>query len=194
MNRFSVKCPSCLFPLPADYYDSAEEFHACSRCGARVSIKAMPALYRKPEKGSGPHAAGDEDAVCYHHSGSKAEQVCSSCGRFLCGLCALPFGEETLCVSCLEAIRRDSKSMHRFKPRQFRHDKLALGLAVLPLLIYFPTTVFTAPAALVVALRYWRREIDFAKGWRFRMWTALVFSILEIVGWLAIVVVVVRSL
>ncbi len=188
MNRFCVKCPSCHYPLPAENYNSSAKHTVCSGCDNKVLVYALPALYRRSEIVTTATEAGLDDAVCFYHTAKKAEHVCDCCGRFLCGLCALPMGEETLCASCLESQRKDPKGRQDLKPRQFRHDKLALGLSVWPLIIYFPVTVFTAPAALFVALRYWKLEVEFARGWISRMGIAAVFSFLEIAGWLLLLV------
>jgi hypothetical protein len=58
-----------------------------------------------------------------------------------------------------------------------------MGLAVIPLIIYFPLTFVTAPATLFIAIRYWNRKLDFAPGMRSRMTLALIVGLLEIAGW-----------
>ncbi|MDF7800630.1 hypothetical protein P4C99_14225 [Pontiellaceae bacterium B1224] len=187
MNRFNVKCPSCTYPLDAEFYNQTTDLIECRSCKSKIQVQALPALYRKVVKSTEGLKAQLDDAVCFYHAGKKAEQLCDDCGRFLCGLCALPIGEEMLCSSCLELRRKQEFGQHQLKPRQMRYDKLAIGLTVIPLIIYFPVTIVTAPAALFVAIRYWRKKLEFAPGMRRRMVLALIFSSLQISGWIILI-------
>ena len=185
MNRFNVKCPECNYPLPAERYNAPDGFLICGSCRCKVMVHALPALYQRDQAAEKARDADLDDAGCFFHDSKKAEYVCSSCGRFLCELCALQMGGETLCTSCLEHRRKKPEEHQEFISRQFRHDKLALGLAVVPL-IYFPLTLFTAPAALFVGFRFWKKELVLATHVRGRLIAALVFSLLEIVGWIVL--------
>lgn len=155
-------------------------------------MHAFPALYRRVKMTAAALKATLDDAVCYYHANKKAEQVCDECGRFLCGLCELPFGEETLCSSCLEQ-RRKQPGRHALKPRQMRYDKLALGLALLPML-YFPITVVTAPATIFVVLFFWKKDLEFSPGRKSRMVFAFIAALLQIAGWIFGIMVLVRSI
>ncbi|MBN2163917.1 MAG: hypothetical protein JXR25_14370 [Pontiellaceae bacterium] len=183
MNRFNVKCPECTYPLAAEHYNTPVGHQVCGNCLSKVVVHALPALYRKKQSGASAQEAGLDDAGCYFHESKKAAHVCDSCGRFLCELCALPMGEETLCTSCLEHHRSESSSRHDFIPRQFRYDRLALGLAIIPL-VYFPLTLFTAPAVLFIVLRYRKKELFMAQHVKGRMVTAFILGLLEVLGWL----------
>ncbi len=182
MNQFHIKCPTCGHPFAAEHYNAAAEYIPCSMCAGKLRVYAFPALYRRAKQVAAALAARLDDAACYYHADKKAEQVCDACGRFLCGFCELPFGEETLCAPCLEQ-RRKEPGRHALKPRQMRYDKLAISLAVLPLL-YFPLTVLTAPATLFVVLRYWKKDLEFSPGRKSRMVLAFVIGLLEIIGWI----------
>lgn len=181
MNQFYIKCPSCGHPFDTEHYNSSTEYTPCRICGIKLRVCAFPALYRRAQEAASALKAKLNDAVCYYHTEKKAEQVCDECGRFLCGLCELPFGEEILCSSCLE-MRRKQPGRHALKPRQMRYDKLAISLAILPLL-YFPLTLLTAPATLFVVLRYWKKDLEFSPGRKSRMVLAFIVALLQVAGW-----------
>ena len=166
---------------------SAVPYARCLTCNAKLTVTAFPALYRNEKPVSAAKEASFEDAACFYHPDKKAEQVCESCGRFLCGLCELSLGEEILCAPCLEKLRT-KPGQHRLKARQLRYDKLAFSLAIYPLL-YFPLTFITAPAAFFIVFRYWNKEMEFAPGRKGRMAAAFIFALLEIIGWIIGIVV-----
>ena len=185
MNLVAVKCPSCSYPLDNSLYNSGGTYEVCKGCGKEVAVQAFPALYRRIEESATALTARLDDAACYYHADKKAQSVCDECGRFLCGLCELALGDETLCTSCLE-LRRKQPGRHALKPRQMRYDKLAIMLALLPLL-YFPITFLTAPATLFVVLRYWKKDLEFSPGRKSRMILAFIFGLLEVIGWVAVI-------
>lgn len=187
MNRFDVKCPNCTYPLDAELYNQTTDLIECNSCHSKITVQALPALYRKVVKSAEGLKAQLDDAVCFYHAKKKAEQLCNDCGRFLCGLCTLPIGEELLCSSCLELRRKQEFGQHQLKPRQMRYDKLAIGLTIIPLIIYFPITIITAPAALFISIRFWRKKLEFAPGMRGRMVFSLIFSSLLIIGWIFLI-------
>jgi hypothetical protein len=179
MNRFSVKCPSCYFPLPAEMYNTTAEHHICRSCDTKVKIYALPALYLPIGDSVETREAEMGTAACFYHETKQAEHVCDSCGRFLCGLCSLPLGNEMLCTSCLELKRENSEGSEHLIPRQTRHDKLALGLSILPALLFYPALI-TAPITLYIAIRYWRPRGILIRGWRIRMVIAILLALSEI--------------
>lgn len=207
MNRFSVKCPSCHFPLSAELYNSTEESHLCRSCDAKVKIHALPALYLPVGSVVETREAELGTSVCFFHETKQAENICDSCGRFLCELCSLPIGNELLCTSCLKRKKEDPEGSEFLIPRQTRLDKLALLLSLVPLMVflfilvivlfltsyylgpeifYDPmsfamlSSVFTAPAAMFLAFRYWRPRGIFIHGWRVRMTVSILLALIEI--------------
>ncbi|VGO14334.1 hypothetical protein PDESU_02893 [Pontiella desulfatans] len=182
MNRFCIKCPTCGHPFAAHLYNHGDAAAPCDVCKTKLTIHALPALYRPIGKSAEALEARLSEAVCFHHADKKAEQVCDDCGRFLCGLCSLPIGEETLCASCL-GLRRKSEGMHALKPKQMRFDKLAMMLSVASVVIMLPmwfTVVVpmgVALAGIYVAIRYWKRKPELAAGFRARMVVAILLAI-----------------
>jgi hypothetical protein len=187
MNRYCIKCPMCGHPIDAELYNRGAEAVPCPACKTKLTVHALPALYRHVQESTEALLARLDDAACFYHAGKKAEQVCDDCGRFLCGLCVLPFEEETLCATCLEH-RRKSAGMHTLKPNQIRHDKLALMLAIVSVIIMIPfwfTVVIPLAVALAgvfVAIRYWKRRPGLAGGYRLRMVFALLLCLSAAVG------------
>lgn len=207
MNRFSVKCPSCHFPLPAELYNSAKEHHVCRSCDTKVKIHALPALYLPVGSPTETREVELGTASCFFHETKQAEHVCDACGRFLCELCSLPMGNEVLCTSCLERKREEPEGSEHLIPRQVRHDKLALILSAFPLFVFiftslplfllfrsyirlelfygslgsaFISSVFTAPTSLIVAIRYWRPRGIFTRGWRGRIIISMLLALVEV--------------
>lgn len=99
----------------------------------------------------------DGEAGCFYHSTKKAAQVCDECGRFLCLLCDVDFNGRHLCPNCLETGQKKGR-ISKLEKRRVRHDKIALRLVGLPVLvfplIYF--TLFTAPFVLIYGFLKWR--------------------------------------
>jgi hypothetical protein len=155
MSRLS--CLKCWSLLPA--HAAGEGTSICASCGSAWSIDAFPALFDRPaplQKEELELAEGE--ASCFHHASKRAATSCSRCGRFLCALCALELGGETWCATCLSTGATE-KRVHSLETRRILWDSVALGIAIIPLVtligLYF--LIFTAPAAIFVALRYWNR-------------------------------------
>jgi hypothetical protein len=65
------------------------------------------------------------------------------------------------------------------------YDSMALSLSVLPMLI-FPFTIITAPIAIYIAIRYWKRPGSILPRTRFRFVLAILIALAQIVGWVAL--------
>jgi hypothetical protein len=62
------------------------------------------------------------------------------------------------------------------------YDSLALTLALVPLLLW-PFTLITAPAALFIAIRYWRAPGSVVQRTKVRLILAMFVALAQIVGW-----------
>jgi hypothetical protein len=129
----------------------------CPFCREFLFIEAFPALVRTEAKTASAAPVMDGEASCFYHSGKKAAQVCDECGRFLCLLCDVDFNGRHLCPNCLETGQKKGK-ISKLEARRVRHDKIALWLVGLPVLIFpfFYFTLFTAPFVLIYGFRKWR--------------------------------------
>ena len=164
----------------------------CLSCEGQVSIIAFPALFRPPDpqRANVAPVLGDE-AGCFFHGGKKAVTACESCGRFLCSLCTITIGNRQLCSSCIGSGKRKGK-LRDLTRQRFLYDNLALSLATLPLLVW-PMTVVTAPAAIFVAVRYWRTPLSILKRSRWRFILAVALAGLQVSGWVFLVVFLLRQ-
>lgn len=195
MNRFCIKCPTCGHPIEAGLYNLGNDAIACQVCNSKLTLHALPALYRQDKYSGEALMARLDDAVCFYHEGKKAEQVCDDCGRFLCGLCVLPIGEETLCSACIEK-RRKQEGMHALKPREMRYDKFAAALAFISVILIFfwGFSLVPALASIFIAFRFWTRKPALARGFKVRMVSAILISVLSSVGSVLFVIFMIRSM
>ena len=137
-------------------------------------------------KRAGPVEAvtSNEEASCFYHPASQAAVPCAACGRFLCSVCDLEIDGRHLCPGCLER-GGDSGAADRLVTERTLWDRIALSLAVLPMLIFY-FTLITAPMAVFIALRYWRSPLGLVTLNRFRFVLALAIAGLQIVGWIVL--------
>jgi hypothetical protein len=151
----------------------------CRSCQTDFSLIAFPAL-TAPSRSAKPKAVEvEEGATCFFHDQNSAETVCSGCGRYLCAVCNIDFGGEPKCPACVAADRRGGSEaiLHRIL-----YDRIALGLAVLPLLLW-PLTLVTAPAALGVVAYGWRQPASILSKSRARFVIAGVLASVQLGGW-----------
>jgi hypothetical protein len=145
-------------------------------------VDLFNAFYQAPAVGvAGETVSAQGEAECFFHPGKKAIVPCSGCGRLLCGLCDVEFEGRHLCLNCLQAGRARQKIVALENQRPL-YDSIALALAFYPLLFVFPTLI-TAPAAVYVVLRYWKRATSLLPRTRVRYVLALLLAGVQIVGW-----------
>ena len=180
----TLSCPKCQTTL-LDGVFNRPEFAPCPNCKAGLQIEVFPALFRKLAPGQAGQAVMVEgESSCFFHPQKKAIVPCGGCGRFLCALCDCEFGGEHFCPACLEAGRSKGK-IKALDNSRMRYDSLALGLAVLPMLIiYF--TIITAPMTLFIVFRYWKAPRSLVRPSRIRFIFAIVIALLQIGGWTAL--------
>lgn len=179
----TVSCIECGTALSERHFNSGGEFH-CGTCGAKVAVEAFPALFRAPwAAGGGEALAADGEAGCFYHPRKKAATFCAACGRFLCTLCQTELGGTCLCPSCFEKGRL-SEEIELLVTHRNLYDRVAIALAGLPLL-FFPATVVTAPIALFIALRYWKKPGSILPRTKTRFVLAILLASAQIAGWLA---------
>src|SRR5262249_8414568 len=157
----------------------------CTRCGARLRADVFPAQFVSLEPGASAESLlAEGDAGCFYHPNKRALVVCDACGRFLCSLCEVELGGRHLCTGCLEGQRRRG-NLDVLETERPLYDRIALSLAIYPLLIFY-FTVVTAPAAIYVALRYWKAPASLVGGTKVRFVAAIVISLVQITGWVAL--------
>ena len=181
-----VHCSKCRNPLPPALLN-ATELNGCPHCGAQTQVWAFPALV---EPAATPpmddKVKSDDDAACFYHPNKRAAVPCSWCGRFLCTLCDVEFNREHVCPACLESGKR-KHSVPRLETQRMLYDNLALALVIWPLLIvYF--TVVSAPAALFVIFFFYKHPSSLLPRTKVRFYVAGLIALLEIAGWIWLIV------
>lgn len=155
---------------------------ACPSCRADIRVDAFPALFHDVAPGSSGEALFTEgESSCFYHSAKKAVVPCEGCGRFLCSLCDIELDGKHLCPTCIEKGVKKGK-LERLQADVTRYDDIAMLLAVVPL-IFFCVTVFTAPAALFIAVRHWNSPGTVTPRGKWRFVAAIILSSLEMIGW-----------
>jgi hypothetical protein len=145
---------------------------------------AFPAYLQGDAKGASPTSVMlDSEAACFQHPDKRAVVACSSCGRFLCALCRIDLKGQPTCVACIQAAQHKGRATDLSRHRLL-YDDIALALALLPIL-FWPVTILTAPAALVLCFVWWRRPASLVPRSRVRFVLAALFALLEIAGWAA---------
>jgi hypothetical protein len=151
-----------------------------------MQVDVFPAAFRELARGTaGESLLADDEASCFYHPKKKAVIPCEACGRFLCALCDIEFNGRHLCPSCLETGKRKHKIKNLEKHRTL-YDSIALALAVYPMLFFWPT-LFTAPAACFVGVRYWNAPRSIISRSKVRFIAAFVLAGLQIAGWSGLV-------
>jgi hypothetical protein len=183
----TLACPKCQTPWPMDMTTLAE-LQACPGCMRYVRVTPFPALLSDEIRASHPEKIVIEgEASCFYHPDKRAVIPCNSCGRFLCALCDVALGDRHLCPGCLETGRSKGK-LTELETGRTLWDSMALTLAFFPLVCIWPSLLF-APIALILAIYAWRKPSSIVRRSKWRLWVAIVASLLQIVGWIIFFVV-----
>lgn len=188
----ALQCGKCHAALPQDFPKSGE-FASCPACQTQVMVDIFPAWTRPKATAPLPQRIlSEEDAGCFYHPEQKAILPCDECGRFLCTLCDCEIQGRHLCPNCLDTAQKKSL-IRNLETRRLLYDKIALALAVYPLLIFY-ATIFTAPAALYVAIRHWKSPGGIIPRTKIRYVAAIILALLQIAGWAILFIVLIMEL
>jgi hypothetical protein len=178
----ALACPECGFDLKPAFLESPD-YNNCAICGSELSVLPFPACFAAPAAITPMDLRlGEEEATCFHHESKKARHSCTRCGKFLCALCGVEVGRDVLCPECL-LIGEKGGVDARFERERTLYDTLALALAVIPAMT-FSLSIFGAPAAIYVALRYWRRPTSIVRRFRWRNYAALALGLTQVAFWI----------
>jgi hypothetical protein len=158
------------------------EVHRCPECRGAVRVDVFNAFHNPPVYGAVGDAVQQQgQAECFYHPGKQAVVHCSACGRLLCSLCEVQLAGLTLCLRCIETGRKKQK-ISNLEHQRMLYPNIALALAVIPALFVFPTLI-TGPAAIFVALRYWKAPTSAVKRMRWRSLVAILFGSGQVAAW-----------
>jgi len=177
----SVPCNRCGQPLPK-WELSRQERAQCPDCGAYSIVRVFPALFYSQTAPAAVEMAAQGEAACFDHPAKRAVAACGHCGRFVCQLCAVDFKGGVWCPSCFAAGDLRVKTAERENSRTL-YDSIALTVALAPLVLW-PFTALSAPIALFLAVRYWRRPLSLVRRWRWRSAFAILIALSEIAAWI----------
>ncbi|MBZ5622635.1 MAG: B-box zinc finger protein [Acidobacteriia bacterium] len=157
------------------------EIAVCTTCGASNRVKVFPAVLASAHAPERTEAALDGEAACFDHPAKRAVAACHQCGRYVCQLCSVEFGDQTWCPSCVAAGAGKARSANR-ETSMSLFDSTALILPLVSLLIY-PLTIVAAPASLVLSVMKWSQPLSLVRRNRWRFVAAILVSLAEIAGW-----------
>ena len=176
MYRESVFCGGCHTSIRPEVIES--ETGRCNTCAESVWVKTFPALSISLSPILAQRLEDQTEASCFYHVQNRAAVPCGSCGRFLCGLCALELPGGTLCPTCLKSGVSGNR-IETLESSRTMHDSVALALATFPALLVWPALV-ASPVAMFWAIRHWKSPRSIIPRSRVRLYLAILFSLLEI--------------
>ena len=176
-----VFCPSCNAPLPERFFRKPQTEGSCSTCRTTVAITLFPALFRPAIK-IDPQSllTAEGEASCFEHASKRAVAVCHKCGRFLCALCEVEVAGKIWCPNCLVPANTGGGPIQELEKSRTLYDSVALALATLPLLIFFYPIFVTAPVAVYLSIRYWKKPSSLIPRGKWRFVLALLLGLLVI--------------
>ncbi len=178
-----MQCPGCRSRLPVGGETPFFE-EKCLACRRKVRVVVFPRFFRgQPTEPPGA-PAGEGEASCVFFPGERAEKICDECGSFLSARAAVEWAGRDLCLPCVHRLREVEKNP-AFIGRARMEDKRALALVSW----LAPLSLFTAPLALYLLLRYRGQPEGFVPRSRLTWWIAFGLAIFWLVTWLVIMVV-----
>lgn len=180
-----VPCARCDSPLPL--HGLTDGVATCGACGTRNTVRLFPALAAAPSGPAVPESALAGEAACFDHPSKRAVAACQQCGRFVCQLCRVDFGDRTWCPACVAADRGRGGRAAYLETARVMYDSIALAVPMASL-IFWPLTVITGPGTVVFSAMTWKRPLSLVRKRRWRFVVAMLIGILETVGWIWLVV------
>lgn len=178
-----VQCPRCRAFVRVEEDSNSTEV-SCSVCNATVEISCYPRLFHSPARDAKLSLSGDDEAKCSFYPELKAEKICEECGCFMSEKASIQWIGKDFCLPCLHRLREEEKATD-FVASAKLYDKRALMLVTW----MAPFTLFTAPVALFLLLRFKNAPNGFTTRSKATWWVALLLSIVWLLGWTAVIVV-----
>jgi len=166
-------------PLPKEELAAGPEA-VCVLCGAANRVRLFPAAFARPADAR-PEAAAEGEAACYDHAGKRAVAACQQCGRFVCQLCAVRFGAETWCPSCVAAGSGRARAASQVASLTL-FDSIALTIPFAALL-FWPLTALTAPCTIALTAMTWKKPLSPVRRWRWRFLAGIGVSLVQLGFW-----------
>ncbi len=178
-----LQCPACSGRLQVGrQVDTVEE--RCPVCRSQVTMRVFPRFYRGYASEEKAIVAADDEARCAFFPELRAEKVCDECGCFMSSRATVNWGGRDTCMPCLYRLREVRKSPE-YAGKASLHDRRALAMVTW----LAPFTLFTAPIALFVLLRYRNEPAGFVPRKRVVWWIAFVLASGWLFAWLVMLMV-----
>ena len=155
---------------------------ACRRGVTATVLNERPRLSASAGSDAPPQAAPGE-AECFAHPGLQATGSCEGCGRHVCGLCGFAVDGDHLCGACLH-LRIVESEEGRFESYRILYDAVAMAVAVLPLVLMPPLSLFSGPLAVAMVIRWWKRPLGMFNRSRFRHGVAMLSGLAQMALWI----------
>lgn len=172
MSEAASHCPNCAHKLPLQQLQWSEPL-ACPKCSRTYLGEAFPALLRGLSEGAMPQRLIDSsEASCFFHPANRAAQSCTSCGRFMCELCALDLPTGTVCPECFATGGHAGAAAPATDRSRRIWGSLVMLLAFGPILVW-PVSAIAAPAGIAVAIYGWNKPGSLTGKGRWKLWLGL---------------------
>lgn len=179
-----VRCTNCGYPQQGESYN-IPDLSVCPHCNSRLRISTFPALFADKHIHENIQTPIIENAAaCYYHPTRQAVVPCGSCGRYLCQLCEIEMGQETICPNCMDKAAQ-SEEVEELVDSRTLYDSIALALAIFPILFTI-VTIITAPITLYITIRHWKAPLSILPRSKVRFVLAFLIAVIQIVFWSAI--------
>ena len=176
-------CPLCNRLLGPEFWNSGQ-FQSCPACSAQVMTIAFPTIY-VPSGTSSIVACEVGESSCFFHASNRAETICDGCGRFLCGLCSISFGQRRFCPDCIYRSRRQ-KSDLLLSDQAVLFDNIAIAVLALSVLTlsYLILGLFVSLLTVCTAFVGWKYQRTLVRRSRFRFGFALILGLIGASVWI----------
>ncbi len=172
-----MKCLKCEKNIPSESVDNGNII--CPNCNAKFLCTLFPAYSQNISKGiNADNLDSANDASCYYHSDKVAVSACAKCGVYICALCDIRITEEHLCPKCFNKNKNDITLLQM---QTTMYDEIAFNIVAISMLIW-PLMFITAPCMIIYSIWNFKHFNYPYKRSKFRIYFALIVSILQIIG------------
>ena len=176
-------CPRCGHKMPLELLRWGSML-TCAVCHAPFQGEIFPALFREPEQGRKAESLGnDQEASCFFHLDNRAVHSCSTCGRFVCALCALELPSGVVCPGCFGDEKMVAKAAPVLEKSRRIWSSVAAWLLGLSCIFFWPLTIGTAPVACGLAIYGMRQPGSLTGRGRWKNVVVLIVGLMVVAAW-----------
>src|SRR6266550_8044856 len=181
--KTAALCPICDRVLGPEFWNSGR-FQACPACSTPVMATTFPSV-AAPSGTSAVAPCEPGESSCFFHTNNRAETICDGCGRFLCGLCSISFGQRRFCPDCIYRSRRQ-KSDLLLIDQAVLFDNIAIAVLALSVLTlsYLILGLFVSLLTVCMAFVGWKYQRTLVRRSRFRFGFALILGLIGASIWI----------